>query len=110
MNCFREKCPGQALWRPVLKLRASAKTQPVRATFTEVALCERHKDQATLADFMSPSSWDKLVRFMREAGKPAPKKSLTVVEYDLLQNSPPDVLQSQPETPENNPQPEDLPF
>lgn len=91
MNCTRQKCPGQSAWRPILLLRASHKGRPVRATFTELGLCERHKDEAEVSDFLSTSTWDKLVRFMREAGKPAPRRGLTRLDFENL--LPPQITQ-----------------
>lgn len=46
--------------------------------------CERHKDEAKLTDFISLSSWDKIVRFLREAGKPAPKRNLTTLRFVVV--------------------------
>lgn len=84
MNCTRKDCANAASWKPYLVMRASVKSTPLRATFTQLNLCERHKDEASLEDFLSPSSWDKIVRFLREAGKPAPRRQLTTLHYELI--------------------------
>ena len=84
MNCTREKCPGRACWRPLLEMRVSVKSPTVKATFSQLQLCENHKDEAKLTDFISGSSWDKIVRYMREAGKPAPKRHLTTLRYEMV--------------------------
>lgn len=84
MNCTRPNCPGQATWKPYLVMRTSVKSPPLRATFTELNLCERHKDEASLADFISTSSWEKIVRFLRESGRPAPRRQLTTLHYEMV--------------------------
>ena len=84
MNCTRPNCPGRLVWRPLLEMRTSVKASPVMGTFTELGLCEQHKDAARLSDFLSESSWDKIVRYMREAGKPAPKRNLTTLRFVVV--------------------------
>ena len=84
MNCTRPECPGRAVWRPVLDSRASPKSPPVKITFTKLALCEACKDGSKLATLLSPSSWDKIVRHFREAGKPAPKRHLTNLRFEVV--------------------------
>jgi hypothetical protein len=65
-------------------MRASVKSTPRNATFADMVFCERHKDEAKLTDFISLSSWDKIVRFLREAGKPAPKRHLTTLRFIVV--------------------------
>jgi hypothetical protein len=65
-------------------MRLSVKSPEVIARFRDLALCEQHKDAARLLDYLSNSSWDKITRFMREAGKPAPKRHLTTLRYELV--------------------------
>ena len=84
MNCTRANCPGRLVWRPLLEMRTSVKAAPVKATFIKLGLCELHKDAARLTDFLSGSSWDKIVRYMREAGKPAPKRNLTTLRFVVV--------------------------
>ena len=84
MNCTRANCPGRLVWRPLLEMRTSIKATPVKGTFVNLGLCEQHKDAARLKDFLSESSWDKIVRFMREAGKPAPKRNLTTLRFVVV--------------------------
>ena len=84
MNCTRANCPGPLVWRPLLEMRTSVKAAPVKATFVNLGFCEQHKDAARLKDFLSESSWDKIVRFMREAGKPAPKHNLTTLRFIVV--------------------------
>ena len=84
MNCTHQRCPGLGVWRPLLEMRTSVKSPPRSATFADMTLCERHKDEAKLADFISLSSWDKIVRFLREAGKPAPKRNLTTLRFVVV--------------------------
>ena len=84
MNCSRPKCPGRAVWQPVLGLRSSVKSKEIAARFSQILLCEMHKDQARLADYLSQSTWDRITRFMREKGKPAPQRILTTLTYVLI--------------------------
>lgn len=84
MNCTHPKCPGRGVWRPLLEMRATTKDIPRKATFADLVLCEKHKDQAKLSDFISTSTWDKIVRFVREAGKPAPKRNLTILRFIVV--------------------------
>jgi len=65
-------------------MRTSVKATPVKGTFISLGLCEQHKDAARLTDFLSGSSWDKIVRYMREAGKPAPKRHLTTLRFIVV--------------------------
>ena len=84
MNCTRQGCPGRAVWRPMLAMRASVKSPEVTAKFQDLMLCELHKDEARLMDFLSSSSWDKISRFMVERGKTAPKRHLTTLTYEMV--------------------------
>lgn len=84
MKCTRQGCPGRAVWRPMLAMRASVKSSEVEAKFRDLMLCELHKDEARLMDFLSPSSWDRIVRFMKEKGKVAPKRNLTTLRYEMV--------------------------
>lgn len=84
MNCTHPKCPGRGVWRPLLEMRASVKSPPRTATFVDLVLCEQHKDAAKLTNFISASSWDKIVRHLREAGKPAPKRTLTTLTFIVV--------------------------
>ena len=84
MKCTRANCPGRLVWRPLLEMKVSVKSPPVRAIFTQLGLCEQHKDAARLTDFLSGSSWDKIVRYMREAGKPAPRRNLTTLRFVVV--------------------------
>ena len=94
MNC--NHCPSEALYRPVLLLRSAAKKKPRRAAFKTIGLCEQHKDSAKVTDFVSNSSWDRIVRYLLESGKPAPARGATTLDYELIVESPLDT--------------EDLPF
>lgn len=84
MSCSRPKCPGRGVWQPVLGLRSSVKSKEISARFSQLNLCEMHKDQARLADYLSQSTWDRIVRFMKEKGKSAPQRNLTTLTYVLI--------------------------
>ena len=81
MNCSFDSCPGAAIWQPVLGLQASPKSPVFEATFIKLALCEMHKDQAKLTDYITQASWDRIVRFMAERGKPVPRRNLTTLSF-----------------------------
>jgi hypothetical protein len=55
-----------------------------------------HKDAAKLTDYITPSSWDRITRYMAECGKPVPKRNLTTLRFDRI---------GSPEVPD-----EELPF
>ena len=84
MNCTNKKCENRAVWKPLLGMRPSVRSPEVTGRFRDLALCERHKDEARLTDFLSPSSWDKIERYMREAGKPSPKRHLTTLRWEMV--------------------------
>jgi len=84
VNCTREKCENRAVWKPLLGMRISVRSPEVTGRFRDLSLCERHKAEALLADFLSPSSWDKIVRYMREAGKKEPKRHLTTLRWEMV--------------------------
>lgn len=102
MPCSFDNCPGNAIWQPVLGLQVSPKSPVVDAKFSKITLCEMHKDMAKLTDYLSPASWDRIVRFMAECGKPVPRRHLTTLRFDLIGSPSPtsDIPQ----------QSEDLPF
>jgi hypothetical protein len=84
VNCTRDKCEKHAVWKPLLGMRTSVRGTEVIGRFRDLSLCEQHKDAALLADFLSASSWDKIVRYMREAGKPEPKRHLTTLRWEMV--------------------------
>jgi hypothetical protein len=84
MTCTHPHCSGHAVWRPLLSMRTSTKSPEVIGRLGELALCEPHKDTARLQNYLSESSWDKISRYMREAGKPAPKRNLTTLRFELV--------------------------
>jgi uncharacterized Fe-S center protein len=65
-------------------MRISVRSPEVMARYQDLSLCERHMGEAHLTDFISPSSWDKIVRYMREAGKIAPKRHLTTLRWEMV--------------------------
>jgi hypothetical protein len=65
-------------------MRTAVRSAELTARFRDLSLCERHKDEAKLTDFLSPSSWDKIVRYMREAGKQEPKRHLTTLRWEMV--------------------------
>jgi hypothetical protein len=65
-------------------MRIAVRSPEVTGRFRDISLCERHRDAALLTDFLSPSSWDKIVRYMREAGKSEPKRHLTTLRWEMV--------------------------
>lgn len=43
-----------------------------------------HKDMAKLTDYISPSAWNRIERYMAECGKPVPKRGLTTLRFDRI--------------------------
>ncbi len=47
-----------------------------------VAVCEMHKEHATLNDFLSDEGWNKISKHLRESGKGHFMKSLTTLDWE----------------------------
>lgn len=85
MKCNHDdKCPGRGVWLPLIETRSSAKSPVTKMKFSKLIFCEAHKDGARLSDFLSASTWDKIVRYMREAGKLAPSRSLARLSFEVV--------------------------
>jgi hypothetical protein len=86
MKC--EKCTSAGIWMPVLGLQVSVKSPAFSGRFHKIALCEMHKDLATLTEYLSSPIWDRITRFMAENGKPVPKRSLTTLTFEPIEPVP----------------------
>jgi hypothetical protein len=84
MPCLHEPCPNEATWRPILKLRSRQNGPATALRFTEITLCEQHRQSGEVADFLSPEGFDKLARILREAGKPVPTRRLTTLAWEPM--------------------------
>lgn len=85
MSCVREECPGTGMWLPVLVIRAKKTTKAYHGILNQLGTCTMHRDQSTIADFLSAEGWDRIQKFMREAGKGVLTKNLT--ELDWVKNN-----------------------
>jgi len=75
-------CPNPGTWRPVLKLRSRQEGSVTLLRFTKVALCEDHQRSSEVTNFLSVEGFDKLVHLMKEAGKQAPVRKLTSLDWE----------------------------
>jgi hypothetical protein len=85
MNCTRPSCGKRGIWRPELALRSTAKGPETLASFSDIILCEEHKETTHLPQLLSDTGWERIARHLREAGKPAPRKHLTILRYALTE-------------------------
>ena len=81
MTCLREPCSNPPTWHPVLKLRSKQEDPVTHLCFTEITVCDTHKQDATVNSFLSMEGFDKLVRILREAGKPAPVRRFISLDW-----------------------------
>ena len=81
MKCSKTDCPGIGRHSPVLLLRKTKKGSPLRAELRQLAICEGHKESATVNDFLSDEGWDKISKKLREAGKGTFSKGLTSIDW-----------------------------
>ncbi len=82
-TCDRVDCHEPALWKPVLLLYAPAqygKRPPVRGELN-LALCTKHKEEATVADVLTDEGWQVIVELARKQGKVPPVRSRTRLEF-----------------------------
>ena len=81
MLCLREPCSNPPAWRPVLKLRSRQEGPITQLCFAEIAVCDVHQKETTVASFLSAEGFDKLVRILREAGKSAPVRRFISLDW-----------------------------
>jgi len=84
MKCSQEGCSEKGIFRPVLNLRASRTGSTTKLRFTQLGLCESHHRNKTIDDFLSAEGFDKLVKHLREAGKHAPVRKLTLLDWETI--------------------------
>ena len=80
--CLHEPCTGSGAWRPVLELRSRQNGEITRLRFTKIAICDGHKQSNEIANYLSIEAFDKLAKIMKEAGKKAPVRRLTTLNWE----------------------------
>lgn len=84
MPCSQDDCQEAPLWRPILELRRSRKDPPARVSFSQLGYCDEHKATSNLATFLSDEGFTKITKFLREAGRESPDRSLTTLGWSPI--------------------------
>ena len=84
MTCSQDGCSEIGIFRPVLNLRSSRTGSATKLRFTQLGLCETHHRIKTVNDFLSVEGFDKLVKHLREAGKTAPVRKFTQLDWERI--------------------------
>jgi hypothetical protein len=84
MPCSQGSCQKDGRWRPALDLRSRKAGPATRLHFTELAVCDGHKEVATVSDFLSDEGFTKIAKFMREMGKKPPIQRNITLAFELL--------------------------
>jgi hypothetical protein len=56
----------------------------MNTSLVQLGYCDAHKATAVLSDYLSDEGFTKLAKFIREAGKPIPDKSLTTLGWEPI--------------------------
>lgn len=84
--CDRKDCPAPGRWRPILMIANQGAPDAESSAPLEILLCDSHKAEAKLKDFLNNDGWAKICAAFKAAGKAVPTRSLTRLE--LLQVAP----------------------
>jgi len=102
MRCSHDDCPDSPAWHPAIVLRSRRSAAPRRAVLVHLGYCDGHRGSLTLATFLSDEGFTKLAKHVREAGKPAPDRPLTTLEWVPLGDELTDEDQQFTESPEES--------
>lgn len=83
-TCSVKDCAGPSAFLPVLGLRSSTTDHEIMAKIPNRPVCNLHRELLTTKDFLSDEGWVKIVRHMKEAGKPAPSKNLVRLAWEEI--------------------------
>jgi hypothetical protein len=97
--CYLDPCTNPGIWQPILNLKSRSNGAVTPMRFKKIRVCDEHKAVSTVDSFLSDEGYDKLVRNLRDAGKPIPLRKLTTLDWHR------DPIEDPIETPE-----EALPF
>jgi hypothetical protein len=84
MPCSYNKCETPGQWRALLELRPRKTGAVTRAWFRKFAYCDEHKNQLTLAYFLSDEGFTKLIKGLRENGKCMKSSNTPVQRHTTL--------------------------
>jgi hypothetical protein len=84
MSCSQDDCQEAPLWRPILEMRSRRGEAPTEVSFIQLGYCEGHKKTSSLATFLSDEGFTKLNKFLREAGRESPDRSLTTLGWSSI--------------------------
>lgn len=84
MPCSQDECPSEAHWQPVIETRWRRGEKPERCALLQLGYCDGHKTTSSLATVLSDEGFTKISKFLREAGRPSPDRSLTTLGWNEL--------------------------
>ena len=84
MRCSHDDCQSTPEWHPVLELRSRRGVPATKAVLVQLGYCDAHRETLKLETFLSAEGFARLTKHVREAGKPAPDRSLTTLTWRLL--------------------------
>jgi hypothetical protein len=87
MPCSQDDCQEAPLWRPVLEMRSRRGEAPTKVSLDQLGYCESHKKSSGLATFLSDEGFTKITKFLREAGRDSPDRSLTTLGWSSLSST-----------------------
>lgn len=84
MPCSHDACPALPKWRPIIVLRSKSSDPPAMASLVQLGYCDSHKTSTSLATFLGDEGFTKLSKFLREAGRSSPDKSLSTLAWEPI--------------------------
>ena len=91
MKCSLKGCDStDAVWSPVIVLyapKSRGKHDPVRAQLG-LHICQKHKEESTLADFLSDEGFQQISDSLTSIGRASPDRSRAKLEWEIWAGSP----------------------
>ena len=84
MPCSHDKCSNEANWRPMLEFRSRKNSETTNVRFSQLLYCNQHRQSLTIVNFLSDEGFTKMVKFLKENGKPAPVQRYTTLNWEEL--------------------------
>lgn len=80
-------CPNEASWHPRMMVRAAGYEQQPCPSILGLNVCHEHKAMKKLEDFLSDAGWEQISNALIEAGRIAPTRSLTTLEWEPIDST-----------------------
>ena len=80
--CYLADCSTPGIWQPILNLRSRSNGAITTLRFKTIKACDEHKTASTVDSFLSDEGYDKLARYLRDAGKSVPQHRLTTLSWE----------------------------